>query len=424
LTRNVLVVGSGAREHALVWKLIQSPDIGKVIVAPGNAGTAAIATNLPVSISDFDAILTIIRDHSIDLTVVGPEDPLANGLADALTTHGHAVFGPSMAGARIESSKAWAKEVMRSRNIPTGDARSFDNLPAALDFIYDAPLPIVIKADGLAAGKGVVICQDRQGAEDTARAMLEDQAFGEAGGRILIEEFLVGMEMSLLAITDGTTVVPLLPACDYKPVGTGDTGPNTGGMGAYCPPAAGSPELVEQVLQTIIHPVLDEMRHRDIVYRGVLYAGLILTDSGPKVIEFNCRFGDPEIQVVLPLLKSDLLEICNAVAAGELHSISSLKWHSGASVGVVLAAGGYPASYRSGDTITGLDRIPDGGLVFHAGTREVDGQVETAGGRVLTAVGTGATLQEARDLAYQTADAIHFNDVYRRDDIASREIIT
>ena len=422
MTSNVLVVGSGAREHALAWKLAQSPDAGDVFVAPGNAGTAAAATNLPIGVTDFDAILSAIREHSIDLTVVGPEDPLARGLADVLNEQGHAVFGPSMAGAQIESSKTWAKEIMRSRGVPSGDARSFDNLAAALDFIYDTPLPVVIKADGLAAGKGVVICHDRQEAEATVRAMLEGQMFGEAGGRILVEEFLTGMEMSLLAITDGTTVVPLLPACDYKPVGTGDTGPNTGGMGAYCPPAAGSPELIDKVLQTVVKPVLDEMRNRGISYRGVLYAGLILTASGPKVIEFNCRFGDPEIQVILPLLESDLLAVCSAVAAGELHTIPPLEWHAGASVGVVLAAGGYPGAYRSGDVISGLDQLPDGSPVFHAGTREVNGQQVTAGGRVLTAVGTGSTLREARDLAYRTADAVHFDGVYRREDIASREI--
>jgi phosphoribosylamine---glycine ligase len=422
VTKDVLVVGSGAREHALAWKLSQSPGMGTIYVAPGNPGTAAIATNLSIGVSDFDALRAAIDEHRIDLTIVGPEDPLANGLSDYLTRIGHPVFGPSSDGARIESSKSWAKEIMSARNVPTGAAVRFDELEHALDYIYDAPLPLVLKADGLAAGKGVMICHSRDEAQAAARSMLGDRALGDAGGTVLIEEFLTGMEVSLLAITDGQSIVPLIPACDYKRVGNNDTGPNTGGMGAYAPPAAAGPGFVAEVIHTIIAPVLEEMRARGITYRGVLYAGLILTEDGPKVIEFNCRFGDPETQVILPMLDFDFLKLCDATARGELATLPDLRWHDGACVGVILAASGYPGSYRSSDPISGLDSIPNEGMVFHAGTRFDDGQVVTAGGRVLTAVGRGSTMQIARDLAYQTASAISFDGAFHRDDIAQREV--
>lgn len=419
---NVLVVGAGAREHALAWKLSQSPRAGEIIVAPGNAGTASVAMNMPVAVNDFDGLLKLIEDHQIGLTVVGPEDPLANGLADFLLERGHPVFGPVESGARIESSKSWAKEIMNARNVPTGAASTFDTLDAALDFLYDAPLPLVIKADGLAAGKGVVICSSREDAEETVRSMMGDRSFGSAGETVLIEEFLTGMEISLLVLTDGETAVPLLPACDYKPVGDGDSGLNTGGMGAYTRPALADSAFVNQVMAEIVQPVLDEMRRRGVEYRGVLYAGLIATSDGPKVIEFNCRFGDPEIQVILPLLESDLLEVCQAVASGKLGELPPLEWSPEESVGVVVAAGGYPGSYRSGDAIVGLDDLPERGLVFHAGTRFEAGATVTAGGRVLTAVGRGPTRKDAADLAYQTAAAIHFDGAFYRKDIAAREI--
>jgi phosphoribosylamine---glycine ligase len=422
VSKNILVIGSGAREHALAWKLSQSPAAGTIYVAPGNAGTARIATNLPISVNAFDALEQAIREHDISLTVVGPEDPLVNGLGDILRERGHRVFGPGADGAQIEGSKSWAKEIMNARGVPTGQARRFDDLDAALDFLYDAPVPLVIKADGLAAGKGVVVCSTRDDAIAAARAMMEDRTFGDAGGTLLVEEFLTGMEVSLLALTDGMTIVPLLPACDYKPVGNNDTGPNTGGMGAYSPPAVADSGFVSNVVDTIIQPVLDELRSRGIDYRGVLYAGLMLTPDGPKVIEFNCRFGDPEIQVVLPLLQSDLLEICEAVADGRLAGLPALRWQTGASVGVVLAADGYPGSYRSGDQISGLDTLPDGGMAFHAGTRLENGVSVTSGGRVLTAVATGPSMAEARDLAYRTAAAIRFDGAFYREDIAAREV--
>ncbi len=422
MSKNVLVVGSGAREHAIAWKLAQSPRIGTIYCAPGNPGTAEIAENLDIDVNDAEGMWQAIERHAIDLTIVGPEDPLANGIADVLRERGQPVFGPSRAGARIESSKAWAKEIMQARAVPTGQSVHCDSLEAALDTIYDAQFPLVLKADGLAAGKGVVICQDRAEAETAVRAMMQEKSLGDAGTTVLIEEFLSGMEVSLLAVTDGERVVPLLPACDYKPLETGDRGPNTGGMGAYTPPAVADQAWVTTLLNDVFLPVLAELRDRGIDYRGVLYAGVILTETGPKVLEFNCRFGDPETQVILPMLKTDFLDLCDAAARGDLTSMPPLEWHAGACVGVVLAAGGYPGSYRKGDPISGLDSLPEGGIVFQAGTAFQDGNIVTNGGRVLTAVGRGPSMAAARELAYRTAQAVTFPDSFHREDIALREI--
>lgn len=406
----------------MVWKLTQSSRIGTLFCAPGNPGTAEIAENLDVGVNDFEGLWSAIENNNIDLTIVGPEDPLASGITDVLQERGQLVFGPSQAAARIESSKNWAKEIMRARNVPTGQSVRCDTLEAALDHIYDAQFPLVIKADGLAAGKGVVICHDRPEAEATARSMMQEKTLGSAGSTVLIEEFLTGMEVSLLAVTDGERVLPLLPACDYKPLKSGDRGPNTGGMGAYTPPAVADNAWVSTILNDVIHPVLAEMKERGISYRGVLYAGVIMTEGGPKVLEFNCRFGDPETQVILPMLKTDFLELCDATARGDLSSIPALEWLDGACVGVVLAAGGYPGDYRKGAPIFGLENIPEDGIVFHAGTASRDGAIVTNGGRVLTAVGRGPTMSAARDLAYRTATTITFPDAQYRDDIALREV--
>lgn len=420
--KNVLVVGSGAREHAIAWKLVQSADIGTVYCAPGNPGTATVATNLELSVDDFDGLWNAIQTHDIQLTIVGPEDPLAHGITDYLQQRGQPVFGPTQAASRIESSKNWAKEIMNARNIPTGQSLSFNALDAALDHLYDAQYPLVVKADGLAAGKGVVICHDRAEAEAAARSMMQDRSLGDAGNTVLVEEFLTGREISLLAITDGDRVLPLLPACDYKPLKTGDLGPNTGGMGAYTPPALAGDQFVNDVLNDVIVPVLEHMKEQGIEYRGVLYAGMILTELGPRVLEFNCRFGDPETQVILPMLRTDFLQLCEAVAHGNLASIPELEWHDGACVGVVLASGGYPGEYRKGAPIFGLDNLPEHGIVFHAGTACLNDMIVTSGGRVLTAVGRGATMATARELAYETATTITFPEAYHRDDIALREI--
>jgi phosphoribosylamine--glycine ligase len=420
MATNVLVVGGGAREHALIWKMAASSRVGQLYCAPGNAGTGLLAENLPLT--DFDTLAREIEARGIDLTVVGPEAPLADGLADVLTARGHLVFGPTAEAARIESSKAWAKEIMTAAGVPTGQATRCDDLQSALDAIYDTPLPVVVKADGLAAGKGVVICETREEAEAAVRDMLEAHSLGDAASTVLIEEFLIGQEVSFLALTDGESVLPLLPACDYKKIGHGETGPNTGGMGAYTPPKAVDDAMQQHFLDDIIIPTVRAMAARGIQYRGVLYAGMILTPDGPKVLEFNCRYGDPETQVILPMLNADLVTLCEATAHGDLASLPPIDWFPGACVGVVLSSGGYPGPYTSGHPIDGLDATPDGGIVFHAGTTRRGTETVTAGGRVLTCVARGESMAAARDLAYATADAISFDGVYRREDIAAREI--
>jgi phosphoribosylamine---glycine ligase len=420
MATNVLVVGGGAREHALIWKMAASSRVGQFDCAQGNAGTGLLAENLPLT--DFDTLAREIEARGIDLTVVGPEAPLADGLADVLTARGHLVFGPTAEAARIESSKAWAKEIMTAAGVPTGQATRCDDLQSALDAIYDTPLPVVVKADGLAAGKGVVICETREEAEAAVRDMLEAHSLGDAASTVLIEEFLTGQEVSFLALTDGESVLPLLPACDYKKIGDSETGPNTGGMGAYTPPKAVDDAVQQHFLNDIIIPTVRAMAARGIQYRGVLYAGMILTPDGPKVLEFNCRYGDPETQVILPMLNADLVTLCEATAHGDLASLPPIDWFPGACVGVVLSSGGYPGPYTSGHPIDGLDATPDGGIVFHAGTTRRGTETVTAGGRVLTCVARGESMAAARDLAYATADAISFDGVYRREDIAAREI--
>ena len=418
---NVLVVGSGGREHTLAWKLRQSDDLGELYCAPGNAGTDAIATNLDRSDSDIDGILQDVERFKIDLIVVGPEAPLADGLADRLRDAGHLVFGPNAAAARIESSKHWAKEIMEEWGVPTGAARLVTSVAEAQTAINDAVLPVVIKADGLTTGKGVYICQSRQEALDAIDRLMSQEIFGEAGATVLVEEYLTGMEVSLLAVTDGETVLPLLPACDYKRVGDGDTGPNTGGMGAYCPPESIGRAEINQLVADIIQPTIDGIKARAGDYRGVLYAGLILTEQGPKVLEFNCRFGDPETQVVLPMLRADFLALCLATAQGELASLPPLEWSDGGCVAVVMASSGYPGSYKIGLPISGLGAVPESGIAFHAGTSIQGDEVVTSGGRVLAAVGTGASLSSARDVAYSTARAISFDGAFYRTDIGERE---
>lgn len=421
----VMVVGSGAREHALAWKLRQSPRVKELFIAPGNAGTAAIGTNLPIAVTDLDGLATAAIEHQIDLTVVGPEAPLAAGLADHFAARGLLVAGPTAAAARIESSKAWAKEIMAAAGVPTAAARTFTDLEAAIRALDDTPLPTVIKADGLAAGKGVIIATTREEAEQAIHELLGARSLGEAGDEILIEEFLVGQEVSLLAMTDGTTVYGLLPACDYKRAGDGDRGANTGGMGAYAPVPAVDEATAQTIVERIIEPTIAELRRRGIIYRGILYAGLILTAEGPKILEFNCRLGDPETQVILPLLDGDLATLFEAMAQGRLHEVAPPAWHPGTCVGVVLASGGYPGEYRTGYPITGLDELPADVLAFHAGTTlAADGTVVTSGGRVLTIVARGEDFHVAREQIYAAIEGIHFTDRYFRRDIAARECQT
>ncbi|HET9014711.1 MAG TPA: phosphoribosylamine--glycine ligase [Thermomicrobiaceae bacterium] len=418
----VLVVGSGAREHALAWKLVQSPRLEALFVAPGNAGTAAVGTNLPIAANEVEALADAAERHAIDLTVIGPEEPLARGIVDRFRERGRRVVGPTADAARIESSKVWAKEVMAAAGVATARSGRYTDLDAALDAVADAPLPIVVKASGLAAGKGVVVAETRGEAEQAVRSMLDEGALGEAGREILIEEYLSGREVSLLALTDGTTTYPLIPACDYKRAGEGDAGPNTGGMGAYAPVPAVDAGAGAGILHDVIEPTLAEIAHRGRRYQGVLYAGMILTSDGPKVLEFNCRFGDPEAEVILPLLDADLLDLLDATADGRLAAVAPPTWHAGTCVGVVLTSGGYPGAYQTGRVIHGLDRLPEDVVAFHAGTRrEPDGTVVTSGGRVLTLVARGADFAAARRRVYEAAATVTFDGAAYRRDIAARE---
>ncbi|MGI8857937.1 MAG: phosphoribosylamine--glycine ligase [Thermomicrobiales bacterium] len=420
----VLIVGGGAREHALAWKIAQSPQCGEIIVAPGNAGTARAFRNAAVNGNDCEAIADLATMERIDLVVVGPEEPLARGLADVLRARAIPCFGPGRDGAAIESSKAWAKELMHAAGVPAAHAQTFTDVERALPALEEVSYPVVIKADGLAAGKGVTICATRREAELAVREALQGGAFGAAGETVLIEEYLTGDEASVLALVDGETVVPLLPARDHKRIGDGDTGPNTGGMGAYAPTTLVDAAMLEHIMATILRPTAHALMERGITYRGILYAGLMLTADGPKVIEFNCRFGDPETQVILPLLDADLLALCDATAHGRLASVaSSVRWHDGACVGVVLASGGYPGAYPTGVPVTGLDTVGADALIFHAGTKHsATGQVVTSGGRVLTVASVAPTLHEARDRSYASAERIHFEGAQYRGDIAVREL--
>jgi phosphoribosylamine--glycine ligase len=420
----VMVVGGGGREHSIAWKLAQSPRTAALFCAPGNAGTTDVAENTPIRPTDTEAVLAFAQERQIDLVVIGPEEPLAAGIADRLTEAGIPVCGHKAAAAQLESSKAFAKDVMASAGVPTARSIVVDELVNGLGALSEFELPVVIKADGLAAGKGVVITPSRHEAQTVLTAFLEDQALGGAGSRVVIEECLRGLEVSVFALVDGDTVVTLPAACDYKRVFDGDRGPNTGGMGSYCPPSAMTDVVLAQVKSTILEPTVREMSKRGMPMRGVLYAGLMLTDEGPQVLEFNARLGDPETQVVLPLLDGDLTELFDSIAHGHLSEAQAPQPASGAAVGVVVASGGYPGPYQTGLPIEGLEAVPDDVLIFHAGTARNDaGQVVTAGGRVLNVVGLGPDLESARERAYAAVDALHFDQMHVRRDIALREVV-
>ena len=420
----VLVVGSGAREHALAWRLKQSPDLTGLWVAPGNGGTARIATNLNVPAEDIDGVEETARNLGIDLVVVGPEVPLANGLVDRLESFGIPAFGPSQQASRIESSKEFALQVMQSAGVPCPEFKAFHNETEALAFIERHRQPVVIKADGLAAGKGVSICETPEQATVAVQACMRQRIFGQAGDTVVIEEFLNGPEISVFAFSDGQSLSPLVAACDYKRLHDGDKGPNTGGVGSFTPPDLWSESLANEVDHTIMTPVIEELAKRGTPYRGVLYAGLMLTSEGPKVLEFNCRLGDPEAQVVLPLLDSDPLEAMFACLNGNL-SATQVAWSDRSYVGVVMTSGGYPDRYDTGFEITGLGVDDQNTMVFHAATRRVaDGQHSkwvTTGGRVLTVVGKGESLAEARQASYDRVAKISFEGAYYRRDIAEVE---
>jgi len=417
----VLVVGGGGREHALVWRLAQNPTIDRIFAAPGNAGIARDATCVPVPVDELGALVDLVERERIDLTVVGPEVPLVAGLVDALLEHGHLVFGPTAAAARIEGSKVWSKALCLRHGVPTGAAVAAEAMPEAIEALDALGPPYVIKADGLAAGKGVVIAEDRDAAMVALEACLVHRAFGPAGARVLIEEHLSGREVSAFAVTDGRHVLPLAVVQDFKRVGDGDSGPNTGGMGAYSPVPFVDPATEERIWEDVLGRSIHAMAAEGVPYRGVLYAGLMLTDDGPKVLEFNCRFGDPETQALVPRLRSDLAELCLACAEGNLAPYRALLAPE-ACVTVVVASGGYPDAYESGLAIEGLaaaEAVP-GALVFHSGTAERDGRVVTSGGRVLSVTGTGRDLTEARERAYEACSRISFDGMYYRRDIAAR----
>jgi len=418
----ILVVGGGAREHALLWKLAQSHHVSSLLCAPGNAGTSEFAENLPIGVNDIAGIVQAARDYMVDLVVVGPEDPLSRGLADRLREAGVPVCGNSQAATRIESSKAFAKEVMASAGIPTARAAVVNDLIAGIAALGAFDTPVVIKADGLAAGKGVVVTQSRDEARIVLTAFLEDKALGAAGSTVVIEECLVGREVSILAFVEGETVRMLAPSCDHKRAFNGDKGPNTGGMGAYAPSGAVDAAMMAKIEESIVKPLARELVKRGMPLQGVIYPGLMLTKDGPKVIEFNARLGDPETQVVLPLLNADLAEMCMAVAMGGLSDVAPPGEVTQAAVGIVLASGGYPGPIQTGIPIAGFDEVPSDVILFHAGTRRTeDGRIVTAGGRVITVVGRGATLEAARERAYAGVEALSFAEMHVRSDIGSRE---
>jgi phosphoribosylamine---glycine ligase len=415
----VLVVGGGGREHALAWKLAQSSLVEDLLAGPGNAGIEEVARCFPVNAEDVAGIVELAEREDADLTVVGPEAPLVQGLVDALKGRGRRAFGPSAAGSRIEGSKVWAKELCLRHGIPTGRAEIVDDVTRAVMFLDAFDPPYVVKADGLAAGKGVVVTESHEEAVLALQAALVDRTFGAAGDRVLIEEHLDGREVSALALTDGETVIPLVLAQDFKRVGDGDAGPNTGGMGAYSPVPFVDPDLEERIRTDILEPTVRAMAQEGIAYRGVLYAGLMITDEGPWVLEFNARFGDPETQAILPRLRSDLAEAVLAVAEGRLAG-TPLDWSPDGCVTVVLASGGYPGPYETGFPVTGLEsatKLP-GVTVFHAGTARRDGKVVTAGGRVLAVSAVGKDVAAARERAYEACAIIGFEGKHHRSDIA------
>ena len=415
----ILVIGSGGREHAIIWKLAQSPKVTKIYCAPGNGGIASLAECVPIGAMEIDKLVEFAKSNSIDLTVVAPDDPLVAGAVDAFEAAGLKAFGPRKAAAIIEGSKSFSKELMKKYNIPTADYETFENSPEAIEYCRgNNKFPIVIKADGLALGKGVIIAETLAEAEEAIKSIMDDKQFGDAGARVVIEEFLRGPEVSVLAFTDGTTIVPMVSAQDHKRALDGDLGLNTGGMGTFSPSRVYTDEIADECMKKIFLPTIEAMKNEGRKFRGCLYFGLILTDDGPKVIEYNCRFGDPETQVVLPRLESDLVDIMLATIDGTLDKVD-IKWTDNAAVCVVLASGGYPQSYQTGYEISGLnDAETNGAIVFHAGTKvDETGAMLTNGGRVLGVTAVGANLDEAIAASYRATEKISFKDMHYRTDI-------
>jgi phosphoribosylamine--glycine ligase len=420
----ILVIGSGGREHALTWKLRQSPHANKIFCAPGNAGTNEVAENVAIPVSDFTALARFAKENRVNLTVVGPDDPLAAGIVDLFTSEKLRVFGPDKSAARIESSKIFAKKLMLTQKIPTAEARTFSNSNDAFSYCERLTFPIVIKADGLALGKGVVIAADAATARSTIDEMMNQNRFGDAGRRIVIEEFLRGTECSLHALVDGKNYVLLQSARDHKRAFDGNQGPNTGGMGAFSPADNWDRKLQLRFDTEIMRPLLRGLNEEGVTFRGLLYPGLIITSDGPRVLEFNCRFGDPETQALLPRMKSDLLPLLEATIDGKIEQCG-IEWDSRATVTVVLASGGYPGKYETGKSISGLDeaaRLEDV-QIFQAGTKRDGSDVKTAGGRVLAVTALGSTLEKARARAYEAVSHIHFENCHYRRDIALNPVV-
>ncbi|WP_323816241.1 phosphoribosylamine--glycine ligase [Cellvibrio sp. NN19] len=422
---NVLIIGSGGREHALAWKAAQNSQVETVFVAPGNAGTALEPKleNVAIDVLNFEALAAFAESNNVGLTIVGPEVPLVAGVVDFFQARNLACFGPSKGAAQLEGSKAFTKDFLARHKIPTADYQNFIEVEPALAYLREKGAPIVIKADGLAAGKGVIVAETLEQAEDAVRDMLSGNAFGDAGCRVVIEEFLAGEEASFIVMVDGKNVLPMATSQDHKRVGDGDTGPNTGGMGAYSPAPVVTQAVHDRVMQEVIYPTVNGMAAEGNTYVGFLYAGLMIDASGaPKVIEYNCRFGDPETQPIMLRLRSDLVSLCEAALKGELDKTSA-DWDERASVGVVLAAGGYPDAYAKGDVISGLPTTEIAGeKIFHAGTSTKDNQTVTNGGRVLCATALGNTVLEAQQSAYKLAKQVSWNGMFYRNDIAYRAI--
>ncbi|WP_333654328.1 phosphoribosylamine--glycine ligase [Dissulfurispira sp.] len=419
----VLVIGSGGREHAIVWKLSQSRHVDKIYCATGNAGIAEIAECIDVDMSNFDALLDLVRYEWIDLTIVGPEDPLSRGIVDTFEKEGRRIVGPTKAAAQLESSKVFAKEFMKRHRIPTAEYKVFTSYLHAEDYVRMKGAPIVIKADGLAAGKGVIVASTVDEAIDALRLIMKDRAFGNAGNKVIVEECLKGEEASFMVFTDGKTIVPMVSSQDHKRVFDDDKGPNTGGMGAYSPAPVITKELESVVMDTIMRPTIEGLRSEGIKYKGILYAGLMIDNGQPNVLEFNCRLGDPETQPVLLRLDTDLVDICMAIADEKLSDVN-IEWKDEASVCVVLASGGYPGKYEKGKIISGLNdaKTMDEVVVFHAGTAFNNNETVTNGGRVLGVTALGKGIKAAKERAYEAIRKIHFEGMHYRNDIADKAL--
>jgi phosphoribosylamine--glycine ligase len=420
----ILVIGGGGREHALAWKAAQNTQVETVFVAPGNAGTALEEKlqNVAIGAEDVDGLLAFAKENSVDLTIVGPEAPLVIGVVDKFQEAGLKIFGPSAGAAQLEGSKAFTKDFLARQKIPTADYQNFTEIDPAIAYVREMGAPIVVKADGLAAGKGVIVAMTLEEAEDAIKDMLAGNAFGEAGSRVVIEEFLTGEEASFIVMVDGKNVVPMATSQDHKRAYNNDEGPNTGGMGAYSPAPVVTDEVYQRIMDEVIYPTVEGMANEGHPYTGFLYAGLMISEEGaPKVIEYNCRFGDPETQPIMMRMQSDLVELCLAAIDGGLAG-KEAKFDPRPAVGVVLAAGGYPGSYNKGDEITGIPAATADSKTFHAGTKEADGKVVTAGGRVLCATAMGETVTDAQQKAYQAVNAIKWEGVEFRTDIAYRAI--